>query len=349
MAKKSAIAQSANVVLRKKKLASGKEHLYIDAHHNGKRTKEYLHLYLSGNKETDRQTLDLAKRIHAKRVIEIQASSHGEYDHAKGNADFIVFFEMFLKNDTNKKSYRSAFNYLRAFRNTLPFRTINSTVLEELKKFLLQNVSQNSASRYFNCVTAVLQRAVLDGIIPTNPADRVENIAYRNPTREFLTIEEIRIIASSPCKNPEIKRAFLFSCFTGLRLSDIQLLAWDHVQDGNLRFRQKKTKEDITIPLPEQALILLGEAKTTGKVFDLEVKIAALSSFIPKWMNEIGIKKHVTFHIARHTFATLALTSDVDIYTVSKLLGHTDVRNTQIYAKLVDEKKQAAMKKLPVI
>ncbi len=349
MAKKSSVAQSANVVLRKKRLSTGKEHLYIDAHHNGKRTKEYLHLYLTGNKEADRQTLELAKRIHAKRVLELQSITHGEYDHSKSNADFIPYFATLAAQKNNQRTYKNTLNYLEKFRAVLPFRTINTALLKEFQKFLLQHVSQNSAATYFNSVRAALHQAVRDEIIPVNPADKVENITYRNPHREFLTIDEIRTFAASSTKYPEIKRAFLFSCFTGLRLSDIQQLSWENFQDGTIRFRQQKTQELLTIPLSEQALILLGEVQTTGKVFPLELSTSSLQAFIPKWAASLGITKHITFHIARHTFATLALTNDVDIYTVSKLLGHTDVRHTQIYAKLVDEKKQAAMKKLPVI
>lgn len=347
MAKKSALAQSANIVLRKKRLSSGNEHLYIDAHHNGKRTKEYLHLYLTGNKETDKQTLELAKRIYAKRVLELQSSHHGEYDHSKTNADFVAYFAQLAEQKNNTRTYKNTLNYLLKFQPIIPFRTINTALLKEFQKFLLKNVSQNSAATYFNSVRAALHQAVRDEIIPANPADKVENISYRNPHREFLTIEEIRTLAVSTTKYPNIQRAFLFSCFTGLRLSDIQQLSWEHVHDMTIRFRQQKTQELLTLPLSEQALLLMGEKQATGKVFALELSTSSLQAFIPKWAASVGIEKHVTFHIARHTFATLALTSDVDIYTVSKLLGHTDVRHTQIYAKLVDEKKQEAVKKLP--
>lgn len=346
---KSNLAQSTNIVLRKKALSSGQYHLFLDVHLKGKRTKEYLHLYLNGNKDTDKQTLELAKKIHAKRVLEIQSAAHGEFDHSKTNADFIVFFESLIEEKTNKKAYRNTLNYLKKFRPVLPFRAINSSMLEEFKKLLLKHVSQNSAGTYFNCVRAALNQAVKQDFIAVNPAQKVSNITYRNPQRPFLTIDEIRTISVADCKYPEIKRAFLFSCFTGLRLSDIQQLKWEDFQAGTIVFRQQKTQELLSLPLSEQAMLFLGEPQKTGQVFHLEISTSGLQAFIPLWTKSLGIEKHVTFHTARHTFATLALTSDVDIYTVSKLLGHTDVRHTQIYAKLVDEKKQKAMMKMPTL
>jgi integrase len=306
-----------------------------------------LQLYLTGNKDADKQTLELAKKIHAKRVLEMQSANHGEFDHSKSHADFIVYFSALGERKSNKKLYKNTLNYLKKFRASITFRSINTALLQEFQKFLLKDLSQNSASTYFNTIRAALHQAVKEDIIPINPADKVENIPYRNPHREFLTIDEIRIIGAGESKYPEIKRAFLFSCFTGLRLSDIQQLSWEHFHGGTIRFRQQKTQELNTMPLSEQALLLAGEVQKTGKIFALELSTSALQAFVPKWIAKLGITKHVTFHTARHTFATLALTSDVDIYTVSKLLGHTDVRHTQIYAKLVDEKKQEAVKKLP--
>ena len=147
--------------------------------------------------------------------------------------------------------------------------------------------------------------------------------------------------------DPIVKRAALFSALTGLRHSDIQKLTWAEIEEFNggyrLNFTQQKTKGVEYMPISKQAYQLCGERK------DDELLVFAglpdpswISKPLERWIKQAGITKHITFHCARHTFATLQLASGTDIYTVSKLLGHTNVKTTQIYAKVVDEKKEKA-------
>ena len=92
-----------------------------------------------------------------------------------------------------------------------------------------------------------------------------------------------------------------------------------------------------------------GKIDIMSAVFDLIPSENKINKHIKNWIQAAGINKHVTFHISRHNFATLLLSSDIDIYTVSKLLGHKDVKVTQIYAKLIDKKRDEAIEKLPKI
>ena len=130
-------------------------------------------------------------------------------------------------------------------------------------------LSQNSQSSYFGKLTAALKEAVKDGILQTNPAAQVEGVKPDDPSREFLTLEELQAAANVPCEMPILKSAFIFSALTGLRWSDIEKLVWSEVQHSEqsgyyIRFRQKKTKGAETLPISEQAFSLIRRKKKAG-------------------------------------------------------------------------------------
>lgn len=139
----------------------------------------------------------------------------------------------------------------------------------------------------------------------------------------------------------------LFSALTELRHCDIKQLKWrDVVKDeGHYRllFTQQKTKGVEYMPISDQAYLLCGERGDADRlVFEGLQDPSWINRPVKKWIEASGITKHITFHCFRHTYATLQLTNGTDIYTVSKMLGHRKVTTTQIYAKIVDEKKEAA-------
>jgi integrase len=149
-----------------------------------------------------------------------------------------------------------------------------------------------------------------------------------------------------------LKNAALFSAITGLRFSDIHKLVWNEVQYSELdgyfiQYRQKKTKGVEVLPISEQAFSLLGERKEpVEKVFDGLNYSAYLNRHLKQWVLKAGISKHITFHCFRHTYATLQLSQGTDIYTVSKMLGHRELKTTQIYAKIIDKTKREAADKI---
>jgi integrase len=155
-------------------------------------------------------------------------------------------------------------------------------------------------------------------------------------------------LADTPCGNDTVKQVALFSALTGLRYSDIQKLTWGEITGDDsdtprIEFRQKKTTGVMYHPISPQALTLCGERKEDGApVFPAITSGQHINRVISTWVKKAKITKNITFHCFRHTFATLQLAQGTDIYTVSKMLGHTDVKTTQIYAKVVDEKKQKA-------
>ena len=215
-------------------------------------------------------------------------------------------------------------------------------------------LSRNSRVSYFNKLRACLNQAYEDRIIPINPMRGVEGFKAEEGTRMYLTIEEVQRLAQTECEYPAIKRAFLFSCLTGLRRSDVIRLTWGDVhQQGEFTriiFKQKKTSGQEYLDIPPQAAELMGErGKGAEHIFPNIHSPSCTNETIKRWVLRAGIHKDITFHCGRHTFAVMMLDLGTDIYTVSKLLGHRELSTTQIYAKVRDKNKQAAVAKIPDI
>jgi integrase len=354
------------VTLRKRE-KSGKISLYLDYYHQGKRKYEYLRLYLDPkartpqDRETNRKTLQLAENIRAKRHLELQNGIYGFNDNEKMNSSFLTYFEVMVEkrkeSDGNYGNWHSAFKYLQRFRKgNVKFSEIDNQWLEDLKEYFVydartkhnQKLSKNTCVSYFNKVRATLRQAVKDGIITKNPALQVDGIKEAETKREFLTLDELQRIYKTDCEVPILKTAFIFGCLTGLRFSDIEKLTWSEVQHSNengyyVRFKQKKTQGQETLPISNDAFSILGERLTPNeKVFTDLIYSDYNNHKLREWMVRSGIEKEITFHCSRHTYATLQLSLGTDIYTVSKLLGHKSLRTTEIYAKVVDQKKRDA-------
>ena len=188
-------------------------------------------------------------------------------------------------------------------------------------------------------------------MILTNPTKNL-NREERKPikadksNRPYLTIDEVKALMATDCRNPEIKRAFFFACFTGLRISDIRNLQWANITKHNgssiLSITMQKTRDALTMKLNKQAVALLPK-EGRGLIFDLPVWDAVINDNLKAWAKNAGIDKDICFHVSRHTFATMELTLGADLYVVSKLLGHTNVGTTQIYADIINKRRDEAV------
>ena len=278
--------------------------------------------------------------------------------------DFIKYFEE-LKEKRHKNSSKSIqvnwnreLTLLKQYTEGRPmfFGDIDLNLIEDYKEYLINapqggsktgTISRNTASTYFSIFKAALHQAFIDGYLTIDLAAKSKNIYYEESQREYLTLEELNKLAATPCDSPILKRAALFSALTGLRHSDIKQLKWkDLVKDQEhyrILFTQQKTKGVEYMPISDQAYQLCGERGDYDRlIFEGLQDPSWISRPIARWIEAAGITKHITFHCFRHTYATLQLTLGTDIYTVSKMLGHKKVTTTQIYAKIVDEKKEAA-------
>ncbi len=259
--------------------------------------------------------------------------------------------------------------YLRKFEESdMKIRKITPKWIEEFQFFLLcsANLSKGSASLYSSALRKYLHLAVRDNIISKSPADFVKNIPMPESKKLPLSLAEIKRL--SRIKIPgklggEVKKAFLFSCCTGLRISDLRELTWSMIfEDADrslwLRKIQKKTERAVTIPLNESAVRILKSMKSDfshenhsgtsgGHVFPLLASTKTnTDQYLKKWGEKAGIQ-HVSWHTARHTMATLALENGAELKTVSELLGHSQISTTLRYAKSTDKLKKAAVNSIP--
>lgn len=358
-------------VTLRKRLKNNKVVLYLDYYNKGKRKTEYLKLFLHPNPKTkserdfNKKTMSLAESIWAQRQIEIQNGIYGFQDLEKLNGSFFLYIENLTagKNSSpdNYGNWDSMFKHLKIYApKDISFKNIDKQFVEGFKSYLdkeaitkgKKSLSQNSKYSYFGKFKATLKQAVKDGVLKVNPADNISHFKQGEPQREFLTLDELQSIVKIECEIPLLKKAFLFSALTGLRWSDIEKLVWSEVQHSKemgyyIRFRQKKTKGVETLPISEQAFNLLGEQEeNANKIFEGLHYSAWTNLKLQQWVMKAGISKTITFHCARHTYATLQLTMGTDIYTVSKLLGHKELRTTQIYAKVIDDKKKDAANRI---
>ena len=285
---------------------------------------------------------------------------------ARGQADFIEYFGKQAakrhKNDSNSKSigvnWDRAHDLLKIFtkEKPLPFAQIDMHLIESFRDFLMKaprggnksgTISQNTASTYFTLFKAAIHQAFIDSYFDVDIAAKVKGISGVESRREYLTIEELNKLAATPCEYPMLKKAAFFSALTGLRHSDIRKMTWKELSvEGDhyrINFTQRKTGGVEYMPISEQAYLICGEpAEPDRLVFEGLQDPSWINRPVKKWIEAAGIKKHITFHCFRHSYATNQLTEGTDLYTVSKMLGHTNIRTTQIYAKVVDSKKEEA-------
>lgn len=213
----------------------------------------------------------------------------------------------------------------------------------------------NSKYSYFNKFKASLKAAFDEGYLSINYALKVKSFEQAESQREYLTHGELQVLSNTSCKYEVLKNAFIFSCLSGLRWSDINAMIWSEVRDedngvSRVNFRQQKTDGVEYLYISSQARGLLGERKHSSERVFKGLKYGAVyNNEIVRWCNRAGISKHITFHSARHTNALLLLENGADIYTVSKLLGHREIRTTSIYAKIVDKKMKEAANLIPEI
>ena len=372
------------VVIRFKDLAKGNKSIYLDIYRDGERKKEYLKLYLiperpgvEADKVTNQITLDAANAIKARRIREILGGEAGIKDRA--GKHLLLLDWMQQRQDRADKAARDAGRkasntaegiktaaaHLRRYLDA-EYRGRAVTLAQVDKDFCAGfaaylkdapqrwgagTLSPNTAALYYSNFEAAINEAYKKGLISLNPCalvDISEKPQAQPSERDYLTADELKTLAAAKAPNEQVKAAFLFSCFCGLRLSDIEGLTWGDIrQNGDtwqVETRMQKTRQILYLPLSDAARHFLPERGEKGPqdlVFTLPKRVTTQWG-VTTWVKRAGIAKNISFHCARHTFATLALTQGADLYSISKLLGHTNVATTQIYATIIDQRKQDA-------
>lgn len=363
MGKKLSTKAKEPIRLRTKRLSNGNLSIYLDFYRNGVREYEFLKLYLipeknKGDKMQNEETLRTANAIKAQRIVALQNEEYGFSMGNKAKVNFIEYMRLQAESYHEKESIAYSGSVKATIGHLIQYKGDKITLKQVDKNFLLGFIdyldkvksrrgiplSEASKTLYYDVVSIALNKAVKDGVIPMNPASKIPYSDRPQPgkgTKQYLTFEEVKTLISTPCKYDELKRAFLFACFCGLRYSDVKGLVWEkihRVTDSlyQIEIQQQKTGETLYLPLSDNAMqwlpVKTEPGATSTKVFNLPNSTTTVEKYLGIWAKDAGINKHVTFHVARHTNATLMLYFGADIYTVSKLLGHTNVRTTQVYA-----------------
>lgn len=375
------------ITLRERLLPSGKINLSIEYYKgtevqpNGKRRNlrdyENLKLFLhsepknANERKENKETMALAKKILAIREAEVYQGRFDLKNTLKGKRRFLDYFQ-----EKTEEKMDSPKNYGNWTATMLHLKRCISpnTIFEEIDEDFVKRVrkhfdkeartksnlplSLNTKYSYYNKFKACLRSAFDDGYLAINYASKTKSFEQAESQREYLTHEELQNLANTDCKYEVLKRAFIFSCLSSLRWSDINKMVWAEVreeyQDDELvykiHFEQQKTGGIEYLYISEQARELLGKRRGNSDRVFIGLKYSAVyNNEIVRWCNRAGISKHITFHSARHTNAVLLLENGADIYTLSKRMGHSEIRTTTIYAKMVDQKNKEASNLIPIL
>lgn len=360
------------VRLREKELANGVRSLYLDIYVNGKRSYEFLKLYLIPEtnpqaKVQNENTMRAASTIKLNRILEITNNKAG-LKNTSVRAKMLLkdWMETFRQAQEQKgvkdqKLIHNTVHALTAYNINVAMRDVNRDYIIGLTNFLRNDyrsprgkkLKDYSVINYLGCLRNALNMAVREDVIADNPIMKLsaqDKVKAPESQREFLTIEEVQQLEATDSPYPHIKQAFLFACYTGLRCSDVRSITWGKIVKDGEKYRLHtvmfKTKRPFYIPLSKKAMQWMPERgdKTDDDLIFENIPIQVNTKlYLQPWLDKAGITKPITFHCSRHTFGTMMLTLGADIYTTSKLMGHTKVEVTQIYAKIINKKKDDAV------
>ncbi|PVW12165.1 tyrosine-type recombinase/integrase [Marixanthomonas spongiae] len=326
----------------------------LDYYYGGKRIRETIkdvEFLPSDTKDIRKQKQSIVNKIKADLEIDLANQSNGIISRKLKKASFLDYFNELAekKNPNTKSTWNNALKHIIEFHGPkLKFEDVTERWLEKFSQYLQSNLSQNSARTYFQKVRTALNQAVKHKIILNNPTRFIDSPKKEEKEMVFLKKEEVQEIIQTDFFDNEVKNAFLFGCYTGLRFSDIKSLQWKHLKDNSIRLTQTKTKGVVYIPLNENAnKILSNQDVNRDNVFELSNFNSSVNRTLRKLIKKTTINKDVSFHSSRHTFATLLISSGVNVYTVSKLLGHKDIKSTLVYAKVINEEKEKAVNSMP--
>jgi integrase len=359
------------------KVREKKGYLYLDIYRNGKRTWEALHLSLGPDPAANKETLRYAEIIRQKRELQIFTGEHGLIDPVGAKQTLLEFAVKQAGGLTPQDHLFRLVRYLKDYGVDIKLQTVNNHYVEGFKKYLLtcpmlgrgkkpgvsgrgkKQLSRRTASHLFKALGQLLAIAERDMLILKNPVKSLRGITVPETIKEYLTYDDMNKLAQKNLNGvlgAEIRRAFFFACFTGLRISDIKSLTWGDINRGGPQIKkvQKKTGRIVTIPLNPAAWALIDPGDSISRADSLIFPILGAkkidtNKILIAWAEAAGIGKRIGWHTGRRTFATLTIESGADISTVSRLLGHSGIRVTGVYAQSTDKAKREAVNALPVI
>lgn len=344
------------VTISRRPIKEGIFSLFLDYRLAGTRKRENLKLYIypertSLDRLKNAETMRVANAARERREFELEQMENGV---KVEQAPTMVLFSDLCR-EYEKRYSRS--NTLVSFRqatsrigSSVYVQEMDSRFFKKLIDGLVDSgMAPNTVRKTISIILQVVRDAHLDGIIRSMPRVKGMLPPAEQSIRTFLSMDELRLLDRTPCKDETVKNAFMFSCFTGLRFSDIATFNASNIVDGVIVLRQTKTREPVRIPLTNNSLRYLPEGwkrMVGGPIFRLGFE-ASVNRVIKSWAKAAGIEKNVSYHVSRHTFATISLNNGADMFAVQKLMGHSSVSTTQIYAKMLDDKLKKAIGTIP--
>ena len=320
-----------NVTLRQKPLRNDRISLYLDYYpairnpYTMKMSRrEFLGIYIYAKPKNEQQRMfnqDMLNKAEAIRCIRVQSLINEEFgflDKNKQKVDFLAYFRTKAREKYEK--WDCVYNHFEKFvGGKCTFGDVTVELCEKFRDYLLKckqinhpnaYISRNSAAGYYSTFRALLKIAYKEKMLRENLNDFLEKIEWKEVKKEYLTLDEVKKLAATPCKIPVLKQASLFACMTGLRISDILKLDWCDFEVGPdqgyyIRICTEKTETEATLPISQEALELCGEWGT-GKVFKGLTR-SMTHHPLKQWIAEAGIRKHITFHLARHCIFSYSL------------------------------------------
>lgn len=340
-------------------------------------------------RQQNKETLEIAKRIRFERGQELLENAEGYRLRKSRDVDFLAwmwsYYEAYTKADKRhiKRAYDCFVDYLidpegkftpksdasRAERKEAAKEKAKHTRGLKLKPQMLTKEMMISFAEYlqrrfrgqgphtlYGRFKKIIKAAVEADVLRKNPCSGV-NIKFDNGilAKDVLSPEEVRQLIATHYdgQNPNIRRAFIFCLYCGLRWCDVKDLTYANVDFANrlLKFEQAKTKghssaSGVVIPLNDGLLNLIGKGDRGEIIFPLPSHSMCLKA-LRRWVKRAGIDKHITWHCARHSFAVNILNAGANIKTVASLLGHSGLSNTEKYTRAIDSLKEAAINSLP--
>ncbi len=359
------------ITLRTRVLRHGMLGFYLDFY-PGYRDKETMKVYrhksldiqIYANPKNQRGrdfNAKMKEKAEAMRCI-IYASVVNEkydfFDKDRFKGDFLEYYRKQLRKHDPKWGfvYIHFNNYVKG---KCRFEDITLELCNGFREYLLSakqlkrngRISKNSASGYWSTFRGFLKLLYRNKMIKENVNDFLDKIETEDVLKDSLSVDELTILAETPCDIPILKTASLFSCLTGLRRSDILVLRWEHIVDFSaggkcVHIITQKTKTEDIIPIGPEALELIGyEVYKRGLVFD-GLKVSWTQFPMKKWIQSAGITKNITFHSYRRTFATLQAAAGTDPNTIRSMMAHRSLTTTQRYVHTVDANKFIASRKI---
>lgn len=333
--------------------------LYLDYINNGKRKQERTGLMLLNGKDT-------RTKLHNKEVMIRYTYMQVEKEKQlmdgiasvplpvrRQKIDFILFIKKYMElNPSKERRDTATLRKLIAFNGSdkLPITEVTEEYLRRFKNYLESVLSGETPYDYFKYLKMVIKQATKEGWFSTNPAEDIKVSRKSNEPKSSLTIEELKILVNTECPNEVVKRAFLFSCLTGLRYCDIRVLRWSNISEDNiLKIVQVKTNHPLTLSLVDDAVKFAGKrGDKNDLIFPLPTGNGT-NKCLRAWLKNAGIDKHITYHSARHSFATNLTISGVDILLTSAAMGHKSLKETPRYIRLDDQQVNNAVSRMQSI